>query len=112
MSEQPKKPERTCRVLFRSEAGLTVKVCTPKGRRVVEEVYVLCPQPAEWGRAYRAVKTEGSHRDGEPSDYDVLLDGPHDSCECMGFLVRGSCRHLELIRRLEGVGAFEGVMLR
>jgi hypothetical protein len=39
--------------------------------------------------------------DGEPEEYDVLLDGPFSSCECKGFLRHGmkaaggtGCKHI------------------
>jgi hypothetical protein len=59
------------------------------------------------GRAFRLVKVAGGS-DREADHYDVLIDPHgHDICECRGFLRHGHCKHVDSIRALLAVGAFE-----
>jgi hypothetical protein len=63
--------------------------------------YWLRPLPSDFGRAYRLTKF--LHQDGE--SYDLLLDGPRSTCECLGHLRwQTPCKHLQALLQLDAAG--------
>jgi hypothetical protein len=63
-------------------------------------VYAFCEIPCEIGGRGFAV-----HRLGIGNVYHVRIGLPEEcSCECMGFLRHGHCRHIEALRALSEQG--------
>jgi hypothetical protein len=62
--------------------------------------YRVTPLPHAFGKAaFHLAKADKG--DGQPEEYDVLLDGPRSTCECKGFLRHGmkaaggtGCKHV------------------
>jgi hypothetical protein len=61
-----------------------------------EHHYYLSELPSDFGRAFRLDKfySQGGGR------YDVLIEGAYGSCECLGFLRHGHCKHVDGLRQL------------
>jgi hypothetical protein len=38
--------------------------------------------------------TKANQGAGEPEQYDVQVNGPRSTCECLGFLKHGHCKHV------------------
>jgi hypothetical protein len=53
--------------------------------------YRLTPLSSDFGRAVRLQKADKG--DGESEEYNVLLDGARSTCECLGYLKHGHCKH-------------------
>ena len=88
------KPTRTIR-LVRSPAkdGVGVFGITAAGR---SQFYVVVEVPCEIGGRGFAV-----HRLGQGPLYHVRVGRPEDcSCECLGFLRWGRCKHVQGLRAL------------
>jgi len=63
---------------------------------------------SEFGIAVRFSKAwDGRTRDFATEEYDVLLDGDRSSCECMGFLRHGYCRHVTAAVQLLAEGKLQ-----
>lgn len=64
--------------------------------------YAVVPFPAYGGRGFHLAKiTPGT--DAEAESYDVFceaMDPAFDTCECKGFLHRGTCKHRDACRAL------------
>jgi hypothetical protein len=61
--------------------------------------YVLQRLAADFGTAYRLDKVDG------PEEYNVNLDhGERSTCECLGFLAHGRCKHVEALQVLTAAG--------
>ena len=60
--------------------------------------YFLWPIPSDFGTAFRLEKFE----DGEV--YTVNLDGERSSCDCLGHLPWGHCKHAEGLAVLKAAG--------
>ena len=58
------------------------------------DVYRVEPVPSDFGHAYAVIRPDGEV-------YHVLVDGNRSSCECLGFLRWGHCKHLRGVRSLE-----------
>ena len=64
----------------------------------VTQFYVFKEIPCEIGGRGFAI-----HRLGLANLYHVRIDGPRDSsCECLGFLSRGRCKHVQGLAALIG----------
>ena len=59
--------------------------------------------PSDFGVAFRARKIWQANDFAEGA-YDVLVDGEQSSCECMGHLRHGHCRHVDAARKLIEAG--------
>jgi hypothetical protein len=60
---------------------------------------------SEFGIAVHVSKIwDGRSNDFASEEYDVLLDGQHGQCECLGFLRWGHCRHVDAGRQLLAEG--------
>ena len=78
-----------------------------RGRVLIEQdrdrsEYLIARIPAEGGHAYRFKKI-GGKRTSPADNYDVFVAsgiGLHDSCECLGFLRHGRCKHTAALRAL------------
>ena len=98
--------ERTCK-LSRNENGINVlTIKEAKGVRVrritTDHYYVEYFKPSFGRRAVRLTKVEEYEQ--ELKVYDILLDGNNSTCECLGFLGHGHCRHVEALTALEAAG--------
>jgi hypothetical protein len=62
--------------------------------------YHLRRLASDFGRAWQLEKFE---LDGGET-YDVNIDGERSSCECLGFLKHGHCKHADALRVLIGKG--------
>ena len=92
------KPGRSVRLVSQAATG-AFAFCVSQGK--AQDRYVGTPVPADFGTGYRVEKA------GEPqSDYHVLLaDAPGShSCECLGWLRHGRCRHVSSILALKSAG--------
>jgi len=78
-----------------------------RGRVLIEQdrdrsEYLIARIPAEGGFAFR-FKMLGGRRKSAVDNYDVFVAngiGQHDSCECLGFLRHGRCKHTAALRAL------------
>jgi hypothetical protein len=52
----------------------------------------MVPLASDYGRAIRLEKADKG--DGQSQTYDVLLDGDRSTCECMGHMKHGRCKHV------------------
>ena len=62
--------------------------------------------PSDFGACFRLAKFRRDRQGGQPDAYDVLVDldeGRH-SCECLGWLVHGHCKHVESLAALLNAG--------
>jgi len=64
--------------------------------------YLLTTLAATVGAGFHLAKADRG--DGPGEEYDVLLDGQFSSCECMGFLRHGHCKHVEALTALVKCG--------
>ena len=88
MSDRGERPQRTIRLVRSPEADGVGLFCVTVG--VKSWFYTLREIPCEIGGRGFAV-----HRTGLGTLYHVRIGRPLDcSCECLGFLSRGSCRHV------------------
>jgi hypothetical protein len=59
------------------------------------------------GRGWRLVPFGVEAAEGRPEHYDVRLDGPRSSCECLGHLRHGqrtTCKHVAALLALTAAG--------
>ncbi|MDB5313884.1 MAG: hypothetical protein JWO38_8086 [Gemmataceae bacterium] len=91
-------PARTIRLVRSPETdGIGVFCITIAGRA---QFYALCELPCEIGGRGFAV-----HRLGMGTVYHVRINTPQDSsCECLGFLRWGRCKHVLGLRALINQG--------
>jgi hypothetical protein len=69
-----------------------------------ETFYTLAPVPADWGRAFRICKAD-IHGMEIADPYHVHLDAElGDSCDCLGSLKHGHCKHRSGLRALLAAG--------
>jgi hypothetical protein len=69
-----------------------------KGRRVIEDEYLIDRIPSDFGTAFHVEKRD--YNPGEERSYDVLLNGDASLCSCRGFTRWGHCRHIESLAAL------------
>jgi hypothetical protein len=93
------KPRRSCRLL-ELDGRRVLALSRATARTLTEMRYHLTAVPSDFGRAFRLEKLSS---DGE-GDYHVLLHGPETSCECLGFLRHGHCKHAESLMALAEAG--------
>jgi hypothetical protein len=74
-----------------------LRIVELKGRKVVEDEYLLDRVPSDFGAAFHLVKRDYGD---EAHDYHVCLNGDASSCECPGFLRWNHCRHIESLAAL------------
>jgi len=77
------------------EHDLAILTITTGTQRPRTDYYLLGALPSDYGRGYRLWPV----RAGQPP-YDLLLDGRRSSCECLGFLRHGHCKHLDALKEL------------
>jgi hypothetical protein len=68
-------------------------------KRDPEHYYLVTALPSDFGRAYRLCPLFDAML-REQRTYDVLLWGKKSSCDCLGFLRHGHCKHLDALRDL------------
>jgi hypothetical protein len=65
--------------------------------------YRLEELKADFGTAFRLCKAyQGGN--AEPEAYDILLAEEGATCECMGFLRHGHCKHADALAKLHQLG--------
>ena len=100
MPDAEKRTPRVIRLVRPPDVfGVGVFAITQKGR---SQYYVFKEIPCEiGGRAFTV------HRIGLADVYDVRIGSPAESsCECMGFLRHGKCKHVQGLSALLGHGAW------
>ncbi len=91
------------------------KSCGVSGSRLTITLGKLCVDylvealASDFGRAFRLHKLvpvvdDHGTRFAEAEVYDVLLDGARPSCECLGFLHHGKCKHIDAATALLAAG--------
>ncbi len=73
-----------------------VRISVRRGSRDLLCEYDFAHRAAEGGTHFRLKKDDGSV-------YDVLLAGRERSCDCMGFLRHGHCKHIPCCFTLAGL---------
>lgn len=64
------------------------------------DVYKVEPIAADYGRGLVLHKPDGT-------SYCVNLSGPDSTCDCLGHLAHGHCKHVESLRALQARGQLE-----
>jgi hypothetical protein len=91
---ESQKPGRTIRLVRSPRTDGVGVFCITVGRK--SQFYTVVEIPSEIGGRGFAV-----HRLGMGTLYHVRVGHPHDcSCECLGFLRWGHCKHLAGLRAL------------
>jgi hypothetical protein len=101
-------PERHVALVVPPDAGGqngVLRVTERRGRRVLVDEYFLDLVPSDLGPAYLVEKRDYGTDDGHR--YHVLL-GERPSCECLGFLHYGHCRHVLALAALVAAGRLGG----
>lgn len=70
-----------------------VRISVTKGKKTLAVDYFASIVPSDWGDAFRLEKIIKSA--DEPNVYDVILSNEGHSCECMGFMKHGHCKHCD-----------------
>jgi hypothetical protein len=98
------KPARTARLLPYHEPRCAGILAIGMGKS--EPVYYYCrPLPTDFGEgAWDLEKFITQQRGEGDAVYHVLLDGLKSTCDCMGFLHHGHCKHLDSVRELYAAG--------
>lgn len=96
MAAAVRRPSRVIRLIRRPGSdGVGVFAITTTGRT---QFYVFKEIPCEIGGRAFAV-----HRMGLADVYDVRIGAPAEcSCECMGYLRHGKCKHIQGLTALIG----------
>jgi hypothetical protein len=76
-----------------------VRLTVRRGRKVRDTDYQLSRVPSAFGRGFKLVKLLGEH-----DVHFVNLDGARSSCECLGFLRHGRCKHVKGLADLVAEG--------
>jgi hypothetical protein len=93
------KPTRTIRrALPPSEVNPFAVVIIATGE--AEDVYHVRAIPSDFGAAFEVEKVSAL----DARTYSVNLQGNGGTCECMGFLRWGHCRHVEGLHALRAAG--------
>jgi len=95
----------------------TLELTIPSGRKVETFGYYAEPLPTDFGgrfRCFRLTKYRTQQHPDEPAAYDVLLDlepddpdRPGHSCECLGWLRWGKCKHVASLAALHRQGKLD-----
>src|SRR5437016_4737732 len=64
-----------------------------------EDTYHVRPLPSDFGTAFEVEKIAPDGR-----TYHVNLEGQTGTCECLGHLRRGTCRHVQGLQALQAAG--------
>ena len=106
------KPTREVKVLNGPSAADTASlICITllRGKKVVRadlELYFVTPIASDFGRAFMLDKSSTSPDGGVEgmNHYCCCLNGTESTCECMGFLAHGHCKHIESLAELVAAG--------
>lgn len=73
--------------------------------------YYVEPFAAMYGLGFHLTKFLTQQKAGEPTGYDVLIDGAHgaNQCGCKVHEYRGRCKHVEAITALVRSGKLAGI---
>jgi hypothetical protein len=96
------KPERHVTLGTPTNGVYALHMTIGTGEKAKHFGYYVRRIPADFGLAFRFEKFETEQVEGEPSDYDVLIDperGYH-SCTCKGGTFHGHCKHAESVLAL------------
>jgi hypothetical protein len=100
VSSRPRvKVSRFARVLLRPVGRSAGVVRLTVGREVAG--YLIRLLPSDFGDCFRLSKVGVC---GDVSEYDVCLDNTGQTCECMGFLRHGHCKHVAGLMALRNAG--------
>jgi hypothetical protein len=97
-SRQRVKPERRIRLIKPIQDGMGAVQITIDGE---PHNYVVLRLSSDFGYVFRLIKeelvpqTEGFYELKATARYNVNLDGPQSTCECLGFLKHHRCKHVE-----------------
>src|SRR5262245_13545560 len=92
------KVSRSVRVELPADAdGDPCVISITVGKLTVE--YFVYPIASDWGRAFRLDKLANPDE-----QYHVNLDGEQSSCECLGWLRHGHCKHRDGLQVLVDKG--------
>lgn len=108
-SRAPRKPKvkvRTVRLVQAPSPG------RPGTLDIVEDGKPTCfwvrPIPHDFGQAaFLLEKYETQCRGEDDKAYNVLLAGQQSSCECLGHMRWGHCRHVEALQKLLDLGKLQ-----
>src|SRR5262245_48262658 len=102
----PLNPRRTIRLRQAPESWVhgLLSLTETRGRKTTTTDYWIDWLPSDFGTAYRLRKFQ----DQGGESYDVLLDGRHSTCECLGFQRWGHCKHIEGLQALVAAGQLAG----
>jgi hypothetical protein len=64
--------------------------------------YRMTPLASDFGRAVRLQKADRG--EGSPETYDVCVNGRQTTCECLGFLHHGHCKHADGLKAVIASG--------
>src|SRR5262245_7443555 len=105
-SKSPLKPRRTIRLRQAPESWVhgLLTITEERGRKTTTTDYWIDRLPSDFGTAYRLRK----FLDQGGESYDVLLDGRHSTCECLGFQRWHHCKHVEGLQALVASGQLAG----
>jgi hypothetical protein len=95
-----RKPARSLRLVCWNEAQRLGVLSITVGKE--SATYSLVE--IEAGFADRAFRISKVSTDGVEADYAVALERQGHSCECLGFLRHGHCKHSDSIRKLLELG--------
>jgi hypothetical protein len=95
---QRRKPQRFVRLVLAPSATETGVIRLTVGK--ASQDYLLTPIPSDYGRAFRVVKL-GIDAKG---DYAVNVDGAKRTCDCLGHLKHGHCKHGDSLAALIAAG--------
>src|SRR5262245_38820126 len=104
MNATPRKSRKTKSRSARYDALVGVLYLTVDGKDAgsywLDRLY-----PDQAGAAaVRLTKFAADLQGGGPDHYDVMVCGPEKSCECMGFLRHGHCKHSDSLAALVAAG--------
>src|SRR5690348_2551878 len=96
------KPERRVQIGAPANGVYAIALTIGRGEKAKHFGYYIRRIPADFGLAFHFEKFQTEKVEGEPSEYDVLIDmqrGSH-SCTCKGNTYCGHCKHVEAVLAL------------
>ncbi len=96
------KPQRRVTISPPINGGYALLLTIGTGEKAKRFGYYVDRIPSDFGIAFHFTKFHIDRVEGEPSEYDVLIDlhrGDH-SCTCKGNTYCGHCKHVESILAL------------